>query len=330
MADNIVSSIVENYHLRIIKTENLFEGEGCHYRIVDDTGNIYILKVYQDKEELISFITTILTYLEKSDIKIHFPRPVKNIKGMNYVPQADKTLVIFHWIEGTTMEFVNTKIAEELGEVVSILDNNLYEFYLTHEWDYSKYEDSKWSVTNIHKFDEDLDTIKQLLGDHYRLIKETIADFDKEYPAVQKSLYKSLIHNDINLSNLLYDQQSKLIGIIDFTEISHTHRICEAAVALAYVMQVGGIDYLKIGQSFIQGYAKSHCFTKNEQDVLLLFTKLRLSITIIYNTMRQHFRKEETDVQARYICNAKNMLSKLSETTNNEFVEKLFPPDEGK
>lgn len=265
MDNDIFNSVVENYHLRIRQTERLYEGEGCNYRIADDAGNKYILKVYEIEEELVSFITTILVFLAKSGIQIHFPRPVRNIRGMDYTLHSDRILVIFQWIEGTTMEFVNTKVAEELGEAVGILDDKLCEFYDTHERDYGKYEDSMWSVTNIHKLDEDLEAIRYLLGEHYGLIRNTIAHFDRVYPIIQNRLNKSLIHNDINPGNLLYDQYSRLTGIIDFTEICHTFRICEVGIALAYLMQVSGSDYLNIGRSFVRGYAKGYHFTIDEK-----------------------------------------------------------------
>jgi len=328
--DNIITFLHENFQLRINKIERLYEGEGRNYSLVADTGEKYILKIYENQEELISFITTLLTYLDKTRIKIQFPHPVKNLNGMEYTTQGEKTLVIFKWIEGATIECINTKMAEELGEIVCILDTKLCEYYDGHERDFSKYEGSIWNVTNIHQYDEELEIIKEYLGEHDRLVKDSIAEFDKIYPEVQSKLNRSLIHNDINPGNFLYGQDQKLLGIIDFTEISHTHRICEVGVALAYIMQIGDGECMKIGKSFIRGYEKEYCFTNTEQEALLMFTKLRLCMTIIYNTKQLHLRKEVTDLQARFIRNAKKMLSTLSEITNDEFVEKLFPQDQSR
>ncbi len=326
MDNNIFNSLAENYHVSVSQTERLYEGDGCNYRITGETGNLYILKIYTAmEEELISFITTILNFLATSDIHIHFHRPVKNISGMDYTRQHDSILALFHWIEGRTMSFVNTRIAEELGEVVGMLDNTLYEFYHAHAKDYSKFEESLWSVTNIHQFDEDVEAMKHLLGEHYRLIKETIAHFDTVYPVLNNTLPTSLIHNDINPGNLLYDQELQLTGIIDFTEICHTWRICEVGIALAYLMQISGSNYLKIGHNFIRGYAKTYHVTMQEQQHILLFTKLRLSMSILYNTRYLHGGNALTDNQARFICHAKKLLTILSETTSGEFIEKMFP-----
>ncbi len=331
METDIFTGVVENYRLSISQTERLYVGEGRNYRMVDDTGDQYILKVYESEAaELISFITTILVFLGQIGIPIRFPRPIKNIEAMNYTLQPDKILLVFQWIEGTTLESINARIAQELGQVLAILDSKLGEFYDTHERDYGKYENSMWSVTNIHKLDKDLEAIRYLLGEHYGLIKETMAHFDKVYPAIQDRLNKSLIHNDINPGNLLYDRHSKLTGIIDFTEICHTYRICEVGVALAYLMQISGSDYLNIGQSFIKGYAKNYRFTMDEKKVLLLLSKLRLSITIIYNTLHVHSGNALTDVQAQFIRNAKDLLSKLSRTTSAEFMKKMFPSVESR
>ncbi len=136
---------------------------------------------------------------------------------------------------------------------------------------------------------------------------------------------KSLIHNDINPGNLLYDQHQELTGIIDFTEICHTFRICEVAITLAYLMQISGSDYVNIAASFTRGYAKGYYFSIAEKEILLLLTKLRLSITIIYNTMHVHSGRTLTDTQAQFIRNAKALLSKLSNITNDEFMVEMFP-----
>lgn len=324
MDSGITNAVIKYYRLGIHEFKKLSEGEGCNYSLEDEAGKKYILKVYGNGEGPISFTTALLNCLEESSIKIRFPRPVSNFKGMNWTSHGDKTFLLLEWIEGTTMEFVNPKMAEEVGEAVCILDDKLFDFFKTFELDYRKCEESIWSVTNIYRYDKTLETIKQLLGDHYRMIKETIADFDERSPTFDNSLRKSLIHNDINPGNLLFDRHSKLVGIIDFAELSHTYRICEVGVALAYLMQIGGTDYLKIGQSFMQGYGKGYRFGENERDVLLLITKLRLSMTIMYNTMHVHSGKKPTEGQAQFIKNAKYLLTQLSEIPNKDFREKLF------
>jgi Ser/Thr protein kinase RdoA (MazF antagonist) len=325
--NNILHVIVDDYALEIDQIDRLYSGEGCNYFVVDDTGNKYILKVHKIEEEAtISFVTAVLNFLEETAINVQFPQPVRNRRGRDYTQHSDKILVVLEWIEGRTLEHIDAQRAEALGEVVCILDDRLCEFYDTHERDYSKYEDSIWNVTNIHQYDADLETIRHLLGEHYGLIKDTIAHFDTVYPTIQSALDRSLIHNDLNPDNLLYDQNLELSGIIDFTEICHVYRICEVGVALAYLMQIGGDDYLSIGQSFIRGYAKGYRFTRVEQSHLLLTIKLRLSLTLIYNTMRLHSAKALTDVQARFIHDSKKLLTELSDTTSDEFIAKVFSP----
>jgi Ser/Thr protein kinase RdoA (MazF antagonist) len=257
---------------------------------------------------------------------VQFPHPIKNREGSDYTQQSDRILVVFRWIEGRTLERIDAQRAEALGEAACTLDDKLYEFYDTHQRDYSRHEDSIWSVTNIHQYDADLETIQHLLGEHYGLIKDTIAHFDTVYPTIQSALNRSLIHNDLNPYNLLYDQNLELAGIIDFTEICHGYRVCEVGIALAYLMQIGGDDHLSIGQDFVRGYAKGYDFTMAEQSHLLLMTKLRLSLTLIYNTMRLHSAGALTNVQARFIHDSKRLLTELSDAASDEFTARMFSP----
>ncbi len=327
MDNEASSSVVRNYHVRGCRAEELHEGEGCNYRITDDAGNEYILKEYElAEEEVIAFTVTVLASLERSDLMMPLPRPVLNISGTAYTRQPENILVMFHWIEGAPMKSIDARIAEELGEAVCILDTALWEFYSTHEVDYTKYENSIWSVTNIHMFDEDLEEMKHLLGTSYSLIKEAISYFDDVRPIVQNTLSKSLIHNDINPGNVLYGRNGNLAGIIDFTEMCHTYRICEVGVALAYIMQISGNDYLAAGRGFINGYAKGYDLGASEKKYLLLFIRLRLSITIMYNTRHLHLGRLLTNTQAGFIRHAKELLTKLSGAAGDGFVEKMFSP----
>ncbi len=224
------------------------------------------------------------------------------------------------------MTSIDARIAEELGEAVCILDTALWEFYRTHEVDYTKCENSIWSVTNIHTFDEDLEDMKHLLGTSYDLIKEAINFFDDVHPIIQNTLSKSLIHNDINPGNVLYDKNGSLAGIIDFTEMCHTYRICEVGVALAYIMQISGSNYLTAGRGFINGYSKGYDLSASEKTYLLLFIKLRLSITIMYNSRHLYLGRLLTNTQAGFIRHAKELLIKLSDVANDSFIERMFSP----
>ncbi len=89
------------------------------------------------------------------------------------------------------------------------------------------------------------------------MIKDTITHFDSIFPVIQNTLHTSLIHNDINPGNVLREQELKITGILDFTELCHTYRICEVGIALAYLMQISGSNYLDIGCSFTRVYARA-------------------------------------------------------------------------
>ncbi len=327
MDNETSNSVVRNYHVRGCRAEELHEGEGCNYWIADDAGNEYILKEYElAEEELVAFTVAVLAFLERSDVRMPVPRPVLNISGTAYTRQPENILVMFHWIEGAPMRSIDARIAEELGEAVCILDTALWKFHRTHEVDCAKYESSIWSVTNIHTFDEDLEDMKHLLGTSYGSIKETISYFDDVHPIIQDTLSKSLIHNDINPGNVLYDRNGNLAGIIDFTEMCHTYRICEVGVALAYIMQISGNEYLATGRGFINGYTRSYDLSEFEKTYLLLFIKLRLSITIMYNTRHLHLGRLLTSSQAGFIRHAKELLAKLSDAASDGFIEKMFSP----
>jgi Ser/Thr protein kinase RdoA (MazF antagonist) len=231
---------------------------------------------------------------------------------------------VLHWIAGNTQARITSPMAEALGAAVGGLDEQLTEFYHRHALDYSQYQDSLWNVINIPRLVGDLEHLRGRLGDVYRIIKETIAHFVSTFSSWSQTLLWSVIHNDINLGNVLYDAHMQLVGIIDFGEICHTYRVCEVGVALAYIMQTSQKDYWQAGQYFIRGYTQRCALSVAEQSVLLLVVKLRLCITIIYNTMQQYGGRALTVSQARFIRNASALLTQLAETTASEFQERIF------
>jgi len=325
MANSALNGVVKNYPLHIRQLERLSNGEGCNYCVTDVRGKQYVLKVYLRAEaERVAFITTILTFLAQTHLPVHFPVPVQNIQGQCFTVQAEHVLVVLHWIAGHTQLRITPPMAEELGSVVGGLDEQLAEFYHGHALDYSKYQDSLWNVTNIQRLAGDLEHLRGRLGDVYGIIKETMAHFVSASSSWSQTLPWSVIHNDINLGNVLYDAHMQLVGIIDFGEICHTYRVCEVGVALAYVLQTSQKDYLQAGEYFVRGYTQSCTLSVAEQSVLLLVVKLRLCITIIYNTMQQYGGQALTVSQARFIRNTSALLTRLAKTTASEFQEQMF------
>jgi 4-aminobutyrate aminotransferase-like enzyme len=92
-----------------------------------------------------------------------------------------------------------------------------------------------------------------------------------------------VVHNDLNLGNVLLDDDGFVTGIVDFGDSCHTARVADLAIAVASLMRGRAIDEaLRIGRIAVDGYQRILPLEPVELDVLgdLVATRLAAIVTI--------------------------------------------------
>jgi 4-aminobutyrate aminotransferase-like enzyme/Ser/Thr protein kinase RdoA (MazF antagonist) len=126
-------------------------------------------------------------------------------------------------------------------------------------------------------------------------IDRLIANFDRRTAPLLPSLPRAAIHGDLNDRNVLIgggeDPESRgqsVTGIVDFGDMTHSYRIADLAIAIAYAI-LGEPDPLAVAATMVRGYRESMTPTDDELAALHGLVALRLcaSVCIAADQQRQ-------------------------------------------
>jgi len=218
--------------LEIIKLEGY---DNLNYRI-NHGETSYIFKTYLYSVELYDILEAenkVLQYLQKTSIP-SFPNAIafKNGSFIKIITVDGKQTIcrMLSFLEG---EFLGAKSADEnliisLGGFLAQMDHALkgfsnYTLKARHwEWDLQYFPLNK-------KY---LDTIDN--PSDRNIIHYFFQQYEENVVPIASTLRKQIIHNDANEWNIL-TKNSRVSGIIDFGDITHSYLINELAIAITYV-----------------------------------------------------------------------------------------------
>ncbi len=118
------------------------------------------------------------------------------------------------------------------------------------------------------------------------LVETTLSTFEKTRNLVDGDLPISLIHNDLNDANILYDRDHPTLGIIDFGDMVRTYTVVEPAVALAYLLMDQN-DPILSACHFISGYCEIRPLSETEATYLFDFILARLCLSVIMSARQK-------------------------------------------
>lgn len=151
------------------------------------------------------------------------------------------------------------------------------------------------------------------MSDHprRRLLTQVLDRFDGRVATALPGLRSQLIHNDLTLDNVLFDN-GRVSGIVDFGDLTHTALICDLAVALVSVMWERE-DPLEAGRATIEGYRAITSIEGAETDVLGDLIAARLASLIIIANWRVRRYPENTAYIMASVDSAWNLLALFDE-----------------
>ncbi len=140
--------------------------------------------------------------------------------------------------------------------------------------------DFKWDLMRAAWIREHLDSLPDAERRH--LLAADLAQFDAITPAL-KALPRQAIHNDANDYNLLVSgrpEAPEVSGLIDFGDMCAGPRICDLAIAAAYVV----LDHPQPDralQALVAGYHAAYPLTGDELDLLWPLMRMRLAVSVV-------------------------------------------------
>ncbi len=169
----------------------------------------------------------------------------------------------------------------KLGRVLGATDRALDSFQ--HHGLYRT--DFKWDLMQAGWVGDQLDVV----SDPARrgILREIVAEFDAVLDQLA-NLPKQAIHNDVNDYNVLVEgepgQRQSVSGLIDLGDMCAGPRICDLAIAGAYVV----LDHPKPERALaalVRGYHAANPLRPDEIDLIWPLLRMRLAVSVVNSTL---------------------------------------------
>ena len=122
------------------------------------------------------------------------------------------------------------------------------------------------------------------------LVRAALADFEAARPRLD-TLPVQAIHNDVNDRNVLVEHD-RISGIVDFGDLTASPRICELAVAGAYVM-LDRDDAESALAALVRGYHGANPLSTAELGLLWPLLRMRLALSVTVSTIEAAKRPDD-------------------------------------
>ncbi len=216
---------------------------------------------------------------------VPLPKVIPNRDGNFYSiligPNGEEHIIwVIGWLEGNLYGNTSPQLLgsiENIGVSLSLVDLALQGFahpYLTREL--------KWDLQQSNWIKEYLDQFVE--PERRQQVSAIQNTFEMDVLPRLGLLSKFAIHNDLNDYNLLVKHVGQgeyaVSGIIDFGDMILAPRVCEIAIAAAY-MVLGQEDPIAALSSLVKGYHKNIALSEEEISLIypLLLTRLGVSVT---------------------------------------------------
>jgi len=250
----------------------------------------HVLKVMRVgcERDLIEMQCAALGHICTRDHGVPTPRIVQTNQESSFCEIADENGILrlvwlLEWMDGTTYADFrphSRNLAHNLGRQIGRMDKALENFshpYLSRKFKWSL-PDSGWIVEHLHIIED---------STRRTILHEIAKQFEDIQPSL-KTLPNVAIHNDVNDYNTLgtssLDGTQCISGIIDFGDMTASPRICELAIAGAYVV----LDHDSpetVLTELVAGYHWEHPLNAIEIDLLWPLLRMRLAVSVINSTL---------------------------------------------
>lgn len=205
-----------------------------NHRLDTATGQ-FTLKLANPAEAaaLTEFQTLALLHTAMHAPDLSVPRVIPDRDGRAIIPTPDGALRLLTWLPGTPLAHLprTPTLAAAIGRALGHLDATLASFH--HP---AADHHLLWDIRNTL----DLAPLLPALPDDLRpRIDTLLARFAAHTAPALARLPRQVIHGDFNPHNLLADPAAptRLTGILDFGDMTLSHRVCDLAVAASYLIE---------------------------------------------------------------------------------------------
>jgi hydroxylysine kinase len=280
-----------------------------NFKLVVADGGEYVLKIANSAESaaVTDLQTAALLHLERIDAALPAPRILRTLDGEVQVRFADstgcqRTARILGFLPGRLLAESARSSAQRTacGRLGGRLSRALGSF------DHPAAERAViWDVRHVGYL---LRLLEQMPRFPFRPIaSRLLARMAPQVDTRLAALPQQVVHNDLNPRNLLIDpaDESRVMGIIDFGDLTRTALIADVGVAAAELIAPGCADPLRAGEcvrDVARGYHECMPLSPAELAILGTLVAARLLMNVVvhewhvhHNPSSRHFAPLDAD-----------------------------------
>lgn len=296
--------LIENiYEIEILRIEQIEKGILNSNFLLYTNKNKFVLRVSESNREFLEEKEEV-ELLEKIKKLLPVPKILKN-KNLELISILEnKIIVIFHFIEGSSLNGINVENIREIAKYIS----KFHKFSLKNKMSISKRKtriDLDFYLEKILESEIDFEKKEEIISEAKKIKK---VDFS--------NLPSGFIHSDIFPDNVLV-KNNKIQGIIDFNEFHYAPFIFDIAIILNFWIYIANFNKKlekKLVRIFILEYSKYRKLLKIEKKFLKLALK-RMALTFIL--LRLYKEKIEKNYENAIYIEKKSYLSLVPLLKNN-------------
>ncbi len=259
-----------------------------NFRVDTAGGQRFLFKISNpaDDRPVLAMQTAALGHIEQVDPGLPVMRTRPSAAGESWVevPGPDRRTYparLFTFLPGH--EIANTALTVAAlrghGQVTARLGRALRWFFHPA----ADYE-IRWDIARLPRLRPLLSHIADADG---RAQAERVVDrFEERVAPSLPGLRAQVIHGDLSLSNVLYGDDLRVSGIVDFGDMTHTPLVCDLAVAIADVLH-GRPDAIEAAEAMIGGYVSVTPLEDEEAGLLADLVAARLAAEVTISSWRR-------------------------------------------
>src|SRR5580698_3408780 len=258
-----------------------------NFRVDTDAGQRFLFKISNpaDDRPILAMQAAALRHIEHVDPGLPVMRALPTVAGESWVevPGPDgRTYAarMFTFLPGRAVAntTLTTAALQSHGQVTARLGRALRGFFHPA----ADYE-ILWDITRLPGLRPLLAHVSDGLG---RAQVESVLDrFEARVAPALPGLRAQVIHGDMSLDNVLFDDDLAVSGIVDFGDMTHAPLVCDLAVAIADVLH-GRDDAIAVADAIIGGYVSVTPLEDEEAGLLADLVAGRLATEVIITAWR--------------------------------------------
>jgi hydroxylysine kinase len=175
--------------------------------------------------------------------------------------------------------------------------------------------DTNWDIRTVGEWRaENGQSVETVRTSEQQRWVEILDEFASIHLPQMRQWPAQLIHNDLNGSNVLVDQEERRVtGIFDLGDVNLAPRAVDIAVAAAYLVDTTTPGTLAQGLgALVSGYHAVASLSDDEVELLPHIMKARYALALMLNSSRAEFARDDPDYVAYVTRNSEGSRRRLA------------------